>query len=57
MAAIWIAYGPCRCQTKGIVYITYDDDPEIAKDHPPVASCDQCSTPSEALLYQTGFQR
>lgn len=55
MAPLWIQYA-CRCQSKGVVSIVYDDDPEVAATHPPVASCSQCKTPSEALLYQTGFQ-
>jgi hypothetical protein len=52
---------PCRCTpdpdtgASGVVSITYDDDPLGGTD-PPVATCDRCSTPSEALLVQTGFQ-
>jgi hypothetical protein len=56
MAPITVAVGPCRCVSKGTVYVIYDDDPEISATHPPVANCDQCSTPSEALLVQSGFQ-
>lgn len=55
MAQTSITYS-CRCSPEATVYVLYDDDPETAKDNPPVANCDRCTTPSEALLYQTGFQ-
>ena len=46
----------CRCSPDAIVYVLYDNDPETSAQNPPVANCDRCTTPSEALLYQTGFQ-
>jgi hypothetical protein len=57
MAPITVEFGPCRCTPgdPGTITIVYDDDPLGGSD-PPIATCDKCSTPSEALLVQSGFQ-
>jgi len=56
MAPVTIEYGTCKCQGRGTISIVYDDDPLGGVD-PPVATCDQCTTPSESLLVQSGFQK